>query len=451
MAKQIDLSRSAVVKTWKNVREEVAEVNKEFAALVDAIAPDDSYKFLQVEYLYGDLTVVEGFAQIPDENDELSPINSKYVDKKIRQEFGYKNLPLFFILDKSNEVFIDNGLRAIPLNLYYKGNICGTYEMMDYMTGLPSDYRWHFSAGSRTTIMLPGITNNIGLRRVYADYHINSSLLINGMNDHWNLFGAIAQSKHFEQPWKNKVLYFGKKWFDSKNDSKSWVAFRNYLLKQAWQQAQYSINKVNFNLVWEKYAEAITRRRLKPEPYLLFQLKHILSLVRDDYPGLVPTDHSQEAMPTNGLKNAFINTYLLQQYYPTIMHARPHIYLKPDQPIYYSLSFPTLLEGSPLKKSSSTTRYDLRKMKILIETLQAYLSREGIEDKIVNKTEFDYFHTEKIDKHEEIRHCSAIFTEDSSFEKGELSPLSPNRKFCSNSLFLRGCIRMTPKKEQQKY
>ncbi|OGT06554.1 MAG: hypothetical protein A2103_03145 [Gammaproteobacteria bacterium GWF2_41_13] len=435
--------RNVCLTTWSEVRDAVYSVNKELAEKIDAANPDSSYKFVKIDYLFGDIPVKRGVIQIPSSTGQLFPITSDEIDKKVKQEIFYRNSPLFLMLTKGQEVFIDTGHRIIPANFFDKGSLCCTYEAMDYMTNIPSDYNWSFASGSRSIFMLPKITDKAGIKRVCTEFNIPRTMLVHELSDHWGLFKSIIQSDQFKQPWKNTILCFGKKWLDENNDSEGWKALRKFLRNQIWAQAHIAIIRVKFGIQWEDYAEAIISRRLKPKPYILDQLKHILSIASGDYPAFIPIDNSQEAIPSKELEKIFIDVYGLKEYMPTLMLPYPLHLLHANQPFYYSLSHATLLEGSPLKKDTSTIMIDQREIKLLFETLNDYLVyRKEQRDAIINQTKIEYFHTEP-DKSGEIMPSSKIPETDPYFFKDR--KFANNKTFCATSQFFRGCIRITPK------
>jgi hypothetical protein len=437
--------RSATIVTWKDVRNEILRVNKEIATLIDAIDPDDSYKLIKTEYLYGDLFVRDGVAQLPAADNNLYPVINPNVDHEITKALTYQEMPLFIILENASEVFIEAGIRAVPLNLFYEGGICGIYETMDFMMDIPVKYHWTFSAGSRSIAMLPKITDTSKLKKLYTAYNIPNALLVKGLLDHWELFKYVAQSSRFSQPWKNKIVYFSEKWFNNKHNSVAWRNFKDYLIKNAWQQIQFVNSKAQFNWQWRKYAEAISLRRLRPAPYLLDQLKHLFSISRGDYPAFKVIDNSQKAAPTMHLQKALVDAYGLHEYLPTLIHAFPLTYLPTGESVYYSLSLPTLLEGSSTKGHSATTISDLRIIKFLIENLRSHFSniysKSTDENFIINKTKFEYYHVEK-DQCGEIQTSENLAKIDPAFVRDKKN--FPQSNFCTSSQFFRGCIRITP-------
>jgi len=304
---------------------------------------------------------------------------------------------------------------------------------------MPSKYNWHFTAGSRSIFMLPKVQDRLALNRLATAFHLPSAELANRkLTDQWSIFKAIAQSPDFDQDWHNDIIFFGHKWFDKKNDSPAWQRFRDYFVKQGWLQAQYSIAKINFAFEWGKYVEALTVRRLKPQLHLIDQLRHLFCIASGYYPGFIPADDSQEIAPTAKLKQAFVDVYDLREYFPTIMHASSVKDFQHHQPVYYSLAVPTLLDGSSMKKASSTMLEDLRQIKFMLETIRHYPPLQDDNTPLKNVT-FDYFHT-GYDKSGEILLSSEVFEKDPYFIEKEIVP--DKQTFCASSLFFRGCLKI---------
>jgi hypothetical protein len=437
--------RTISIVTWKDVRESVFAVNSELAKLIDALDPSDDYKFIEVEYKYGDIFIKNSEIQFPYKNDQLISILDNKVSKKIQKELFYTTMPLFLMMDKDNEVFIDTGSRVVPINLFHKGDISGVYETMDFMMGSKSEPIWNFAAGARSICILPKITNRQGLQRLFTTFNIPSTTQVRTLVDHWQILKMIAQSSSFGQVWKSKILCFGSKWIDNRYISNKWQQFRTRLFKEIWRQASFSIDKFKFNLCWEKFAETISLRRLQPKPYLIDQAKHIISIMLGDFPGFIPADMQQEVAPTKGFQDILVDIYTLKEYLPTILHSclLTDSVLKPAY-VYYSLSLPTVLEGSPVKKTSSTIASDIRQIKLLIDTLKNHVKEmpKLVGSSVIKNGKVQYFHRDK-DKYNEIEESINIVKDDKSFLLD--SKYFPNREFCHTSPFFSGCIRISDK------
>ena len=163
------MNRELSIVTWKDIRSDVLKINKELAEIIDAINPSDDYKFVKASYLYGDVYIKNSEAQLP-VNNKLVPLSHSSIDKKIQNELSYSSLPLFLGLEKNSEFFVGAGDRIIPIGLFHKGRISGTYETMDYITGRKSHSEWNICAGSRSIFMLPKITDKFGFKKLHIAY-----------------------------------------------------------------------------------------------------------------------------------------------------------------------------------------------------------------------------------------------------------------------------------------
>ncbi len=421
----MNINNDIEILEWKDVRSRVSSINKELADIIDDLSPNKKYKLIKAKYSFGDLIVKNGKLYLPSED----------IDK-IKSQLSYAPIPLSLILNKACEIFVNPGERAIPLNVFSSGNMFGTFELMNYLSNKSAIPIWDVSAGSRTIFMLPKLSDSIGFKRLRAKYNIPSTARLQNMTDHWEVFKYIAKSPEVNKSWQCEIIFFTEAWFKNKNDPQ-WNIWHQYLSKIAWLQSQYTIEKITFSVLWQKFIGAIISRSLKPSPYLVDTVKHIFSICSKSAPTISPVDHKNKTFaPIYDFQQAFIETYQLKHYLPTIMCADPLNSSKKQSSGYYSLSYPTLLEGSPQKAKSSTIMLDLRDIKQLIDTLLSRIETKGTPLDNVN---FEYFHTED-DIYKEIKSSDDIANEDERFLKQ--SSLFPDKHFCKSSLFWRGTIRI---------
>lgn len=421
--------------TWPTVREEVKRVNPELTKIIDSIDPDQKYKLIKVSYSFGDLIVDQGFLQLPDNQGKIYPVSSKHIDPHIQKQLAYSPIPLSLLLNKVSEVFIMDNERVIPLKVLEPGNLFGTFETLNFIFQIPSQPLWYVSAGSRIIFTLPKISESSGLKRLRLHYEIPADTSLRLLSEHWDLFKKIANHKNFNDPWQSQLILFTEKWFDFDKNDVRWLKFLRYLFEQGWLQSQRIIQKEQFGVFWQKYHRAITHRRLRPTLYLSDTFKHLLLIASGESPAFIPVQSNLVA-PIRGLQKALLDIYQLKNnYIPTMMcTGLPN--QKKHNLIYYSLSFPTLLEGSPeSKNTSSTIMLDLRDIKLLMNTL---LRDSSIEHSFLKKVTFDYFHVED-DIYNEIQSSKLIPKEDNRFADTTF----PDLDFCSTSPFWRGCIRIS--------
>jgi hypothetical protein len=408
--------------SWENIEPEIKRINPELNKLINALDPSKKLKLVKTTYPFGAWIVKNGQLQLPHiaHNLKTNSLNSLGLD--------YSKIPLSLLLNKPSEIFITEKDRIIPLKVLHAGMFFGTFETVDYLFNKKSDPIWNVTAGGRSIFTLPKISENLGLKRLKSYYKLPSTTDVHSMLDHWELFRQISKSHHFDEPWQSHVLFFTKEWFSFKKNDSAWENFRHYLFKQAWLQSRQSLERDKFAPQWQNFIKAVTQRRMQPTPYLMDTLRHLMLISIDEAPAFQPANDSAFA-PVTGLQKAIIETYQLKKHFPTVMHIEmPNNRM--NHPLYYSLSFPTLLEGSPDSKcNSSTIMFDLKNLKQLIETHDRGPHVEAtLRQKILN-----YLHVEE-DKSHEISSSRIIPNIDKRFDN------SGKFEFCSTSPFWRGCI-----------
>jgi len=428
---------------WEEVRESLHQVNKPLAELIDVISPDKHYPLIKARYQYGDLVVKNGTTYLPavDRHPSLLPITDPCFKKTLKDHLTYSTIPLFLNLHKANEVYMNAHQRTVPLNLFYPGNLLGLFESLDLLYGRESAAAWSVSSGARHIFMLPKLNEQSGFKKLRIAYDIDPQQQPRFLTDHGLLFQAISRHKNFTQPWHNEILFFTQPWLLCAKKDPAWINFKEYLIGQAWHQAQFAISKIGFNLTWEHFAQAIAARHLKPIPYLVDQIKHVLLIALGRWPGFKTADTTDLVAPIQGLQRAIVEVYDLKKYLPTCLHIssleRDH-----EQPLYYSLSLPTLLEGLAHRNpESSTIMIDTRNIKQLMDTLLPAISQcSHSEIERLRSTRFEYFHVES-DPYGEIVPSHTLPTLDPQLLT--LQTQFPDRLFCSTSQFWRGCLRIS--------
>ncbi len=421
--------------SWEEIRKEVKGANSELARIIDNINPPKNLSLVKANYFFGDLIVNDGATFL--RKDKHTLLTTTEVSKSLDLDLSYSPIPLFLSLKKSNEVFIDTGSRIIPLNIFNPGSLLGLFESMDFLYSYHSSPRWCVSAGARSIFMLPKIGEKKGVKKLKSHCKIPKDINLRDLSDHWAIFKSISNSPEFYDNWLNTLVFFPKEWLIKIKADSAFNELRDYLFKNAWSQSQFAISRIELSLSWENFIDAISSRNLNPTPYLSDHTKHIISIASGKSPGFRPADGTDNAAPINLIQEAIVNTYALKEYIPTIMHTHSLTHdLK--LPVYYSLSFPTLLEGSPNKNNGSTRMLDQKDIKQLIETLNRSSQSLGkFKSNVIETTKFEYFHVEE-DKEKEITSSKLIPDSDQTF-LSEINKFS-DRIFCSTSPFWRGCI-----------
>lgn len=441
----VDLSNSETIQlvSWKNkeIQEYFRKGDPKLAHLISQINPNESEKLIKLTYQYGDLIVQNGQIQIPISKNCLVPINHPDVPESLKSALDYSPIPLFFLLNKSSEVFIQTEKRAIPLNLFHPGGLLGLFETIDYLLNRRSSPMWNVSAGARSIFMLPKISETQSFKRLNQIYGIPMVLQPKDFPDHWQVFVEISKQVQTEPAWKSEVIFFPKKWIENSAISKHWSGFKDYLFSSAWSQAQFAMGRVSLNLSWEPLVDVLYSRNLFPKPALIDQIKHLILMVCGRFPGFRPSEDEQVA-PMELIRNVFIKDYRLKHYFPTLVHICPDKTIHEGSQVYYSLSYPSILEGAAINSTNVTLMSHLKEIKLVLETLENRLPHHSDLYKYLVSHSFDYFHVDK-DHSNQIIESTQIAEDDKAFLS--LIKEYPDRKFCSTSHFFRGCIRMKSK------
>ena len=415
---------------WKDVCQSVEQVNPALAKRLNNISLNNHHKLIKATYSFGDLIVKEGRLCLPIEND------------KLYAQLNYSSIPLSLVLNKSAEVFIENSNHPIPLNILNPGDFFGTFEAVNFMMNKQSSPVWSVSAGARSTFMLPKISDFSGLKRLRAHYNIGHHVHLGSLSDHWDLFRQIALKPNFTQPWKSEMLFFPREWFTNTKDI-AWFQFYQFVWEQTWQQAQYAMSDFNLRSHWQACVKMIDARKLKPSPYIMDSIKHLLIIIIGFAPFFKPANILETDLPLTELEHAFTDIYLLDCYVPTIMSPAIFRMQQPSSMGYYSLAFPTLMSGAYPVKLLTSFMPDLKMIKLIM----SHLSENSESSSPLHTVLLQYFHASK-DKFQDVQMSHEIPIVDSAFENDQKR--FPDRTFCATSPFWRGCIRILSEAQKRR-
>jgi hypothetical protein len=202
-----------------------------------------------------------------------------------------------------------------------------------------------------------------------------------------------------------------------------------------WSQAQYAMSDFNFRNDWQRCLKIIDARRLKPTPYIMDTIKHLLTIMMGFAPFFTPAKDLELDVPLTELQGAFTEIYLLDDYVPTIM-CPLNFNAKPSSSMgYYSLAFPTLMSGVHPVKLINSFMPDLKLIKLMMD----YLNEGNPESSPLHQVLLQYFHASK-DKFQDVQSSREIPLQDPAFLRDQKR--FPDRVFCATSPFWRGCIRI---------
>ena len=422
---------------WDEVRDEVYKVNPELAKICDELNPGKKYSLIRLSYPYGSTIVDKGEFYFPSPGQDLISIKDNRLPKNLKEMLGYSSIPLSLVLHNDSEVFVESNSRVTPLNFFKPGDLFGVFESMGCLTEIPSDSIWSVTAGGRSVFMIPRITDKIGHNRIRKEFGISSNEPPSDLTSQWKVFKGIYQHSGGLDRWSNDILVFTDKWFEDKNDI-AWLKFQKYIFKLCWAQLQLLRDATEFSLLWSSFADAISSRNLKPRPYLVDTLKHLVSIASGSGVAFKPAI-DESALPVSLIQDAYIHCYNLKTYFPTLM--QPCKLKGEDKMVYYSLAFPTVLESTPYVRNAPSIIEDQRNIKRLLDTLIRTIKIDNSVINPIKHVKYDFFHTD-IDQYGEILSSTDMVEQDPTFASFDVKRFK-DRTSCASSPFFRGCIRIS--------
>lgn len=397
--------------SWKDFRDEVKKVEPELFQKIEQIDPNEKYKLLKIAYPYGEKITNLGSICIPNEDGGVHALYDSRTSEHYKKLLDYCPTPLILQLKNSSEVFVEAGDRIIPLNVFKPGDLYGLFEIMVPLTGCPFMPCWSVTSGARSAFMGAKITDAVSHKRLRSEFGIPEDPPAK-LVDQWEYLKIIANRSLAKSPWVSEVLIFTRDWFVPNENDINWLRFHHYLAKKSWHQSRSMRIRSEFSIMWETFNSAVGIRRLKPTPYTLSSVMHNLFLANSAIPGFKPADNSELLLPTSVIENAYESVYQLKDYAPIVMV--PVVLGKDeDNSIYYSLAYPTLLEGTPAIRKRPNIIVELRDIRKLMLMLDNTLEQhhDGHIFEFTKNTKFNFFHTE-IDKFGEISHSKEIIKTD---------------------------------------
>ncbi len=422
---------------WEDVRDEVYKLNPELAKICDQISPGKEYSLLKVRYPYGATIVDKGEFHFPSPDGTLLSLKDDRVPQFIKKKLSYCSIPLSLILHNDTEVFVEAHNRIISLNFLKAGELFGVFESISYLADTPSDPSWSVTAGGRSVFMVPRITDKIGHNRIRKEFGIRTNDPPSDLPSQWEVFKGIYDCSGGIDSWHNTILLFTDSWFNN-NDDVSWLKFQKYLFKLCWSQQQLFRDAAEFSLLWSLFGDEISNRSLKPRPYLVDTLKHLVSIANGAGVAFQPA-MTEAALPVSMIQDAYINCYNLKTYIPTLM--QPCKLIAENTQVYYSLALPTVLESTPYVRNAPSIIEDERDIKRLMDTLIRTIKGNSSIINPIKHVKYDFFHSD-VDQYGEILSSKKIAEEDSDFTSLGSEKFT-ERIFCGTSPFFRGCIRIS--------
>lgn len=432
--------------SWSDIRSRIANIEPIFTKIVDELSPDKSFSLYLAYYPYGAIIADQWKMNIPKNDKDICTLSDPDIPKDIIRDLGYgkDSWAMGMVLDKNIEVFIDfkEENSSIPWLIYKPGTFfpyAKTLSRKSNRTYAPNNILTIVS-GSRSAFMLPNIgclTNHINLQK---DYHVQSpppKILY----EHWHIFKEIINSNAMNSNWHSCLLYFSEKWVDHLHNDSSWINLKMYLHELAWHHFEYRRNHIYYDIAFSRIQK---KRNLKPNPYLIDTVSHLFTTALGAAPGYAPACDN-DSLPLELLQQAFIESYGMKKYYPTIMQPTYFNFESDKLPVYYSLQNPSTFVFSPKSRKLSSTLFEMHELEHIMKIFQEELSKDTaicsdtVISEVAKKIEFNYYHNES-DRHRIIRLSSEIATYDKRFYLVNKKYKIREANFAEDAKFLRGCI-----------
>ena len=430
------------IKYWEEIKTDFIKVNSEFGKIIDKLSPGKKHYFYCVEYPYGTNILQHGKLCFLKDDNHLVPITSPSINNTIKEDLGYNfgANPVSILLENTAELFTDLGNRIVTLyGVIQPGLVFGTWPVLSINYTNTPILSWDMVSGARSILMAQKISDkqsHANLKKTFDIKHDVPRTMI----EHWHIFKDIANHKSFGEPWKTKILFFTKDWFQHKNDPE-WRDFYLYLYRKAWDGSDFWRNQFQWDLIFSIIQKD---KNIKSSLHFASTARQLIAIAASAVTGFAPaTDNF--AGPIDRIVQAYKNIYNLFGYPPTVITPNTFVFGENFRPTYYSLNFPTSTEFAfkPRERTSLISELcetkellqvyieELLSNKLNVNTTQIY--------KVLQQVDFNFFHSD-LSQHKEIQSTQHIAKTDSNLSYDNNTP------FPINSPFFRSCIQINKKK-----
>lgn len=439
------MSNRLIECTWKEIRDDIAKVNKKLADIIDKIDPDDSYTVFRRKYRYGEYILRDSDFLVTNKLGQSVPISDASVDAKIQEKLGYNlnSNPVMLLLDNSIELFLKLQNRTIPFSVYgmiSKGHVFGLGRLFNNGEHYHPAFLWNMTAGARSIFMLPKISSSLLHKKLSKQLCIHEDTPKN-LLDHWHVFKKIANHKEFGEPWFTEIVFFSKKWFETLDDP-AWKELKIYLLEAAWQRSSFWRDQ----FIWDTIFSMIQGANvIRANPYIADNVKTLILIGLGKVPGFSPAEDDDIA-PISRIQKAYLDIYGLKKYPPIIMQPKFLQFGEKSDSVYYSLEYPMAIEFSPKLSQNSSKLDDLLFIRRLLDTYIREISANKLNVantrifEIIKKIKFDCYHCD-VSQYSGLKESAEIYNDDKKVQG--ISKQFSRLEFPERSPFFRGCVRVS--------
>ncbi len=432
------------VLSWREIRDEVAEKNPEFAEYANQYNPKGDYKVYRASYPFGSYIIKNGVFYLPYKN-ALLPFKDPALPEVLREElhYNFNTAPLSIIFKHLVELSIQTENRLVPFTVRPEGSIYALTGILDQERSFSYHNAWSMTAGAKNIFILPKVKDFYSYKKLCRARGIVRLGLPANLLEQQNLLAQMSQDPNFPK-WDCEILLFPVMWLKKREDP-AWYRFQYFLYKEAWSKSGYWRNTFLFDMTWDSFIAESVRRRIRIVPQAANVVKHLFAIALGAVPGFVPAVDDRLG-PIKAFQKDFYEIYGLDRYVATMLVPQHFSMEKPEEPVYWSLHLPNYFQSTPQPKAEKTT---LTLMHEAIEVLEHFIEM-GLQGDILGvagtpvydmlkHVKFDFFHSEA-DSYGAVRPVRDMAGEDKRLLF--CPPQYGVREFSEMGPFVRGCVRI---------
>lgn len=407
--------------------------------------------FFLVNYPFAANIIYNGQVNLPLVNNGNISVNDTSLPEIIRNNLSYSpgiDNPVGILLNKDSEFYLPSDERIVSYPVIKAGQIFGFAHIIDAVMNknVTTTHKkakasiWNLNAGARTTFILSKISENGSHTNLLKAYRIKIDKP-NTYVEHNNVFSMLNTS--IDKPWTQSILYFPKQFLEKlKTDNQFSKIY----------QEMANIHRSGYTIWHTDYAKfesdiSYIFQKTNANSFSAYAVniaKHIYIIIAGGVPGFAPAVN-ENMLPKKLIEDAYSKEdgYALTEYWPIIMQPQQ---FNNKEAIYYSLNLPTLINYNPEAFAGKTSIALLVEVATILCRCQKYIlnefkDQESVLYETAVKAQFSFYHdTPNPEKYGDMIKSSSLLPEEDPrfYKKGWNFPFK--------SQFVRGCIKIEPKK-----
>lgn len=444
--KQMEHREQPVIEeiTWNDGRKLLRNGCQKLLDIIDEISPSKKLTLVRVRYPYGAIIAQNDSLYLPTHGIHTVSLHNSKTPKKWHDLLGYRSIPMGMIVENSVEIFreIDDKVFSVALSGPNTGMEIGIVEVFGSTAG------YTITSGARSLYMIPRISKTIAHKKLRREFGITSPAPKN-LIEHWHIFKELYYSPSFKKSWDSELLFLSRPWaqYLEKENDLAWLKLKCYIQKKAWAHSELGRRKVLLDIVWQMTASLLTTKGIKPDPYVVDTLRHLILISLGGISGSRPASNDNFAGPITEFQKIYLDVYGLTDQIPTMM--RPYtLNLNENKPVYYSMQTPLLLSSTPNFRNMSSNIEDMRELigikNYIFDRDFGNLKIDNIRfSELLNRIQLSYFHGSMYAYGKEIRPTTEM--PDSDPDMLYMPIKTSTHKFADNGAYIRGCIKISKK------